>query len=339
MIRRLVPWLRSVVLGGIACWLTAGLAQTSPGQTAPAALSDRAYIASVVGVDAQVPKSALSSETLGTRRRGSGIVIGDQLVLTIGYLLLEADQVTVTLNSGRKVPAAVAGYDHSSGLGLIRAALPLSVPAVDFGDSDAIADRQRLLTIGFGEAQATELVVISRKVFAGSWEYLLERPIFTFPPVSNWSGSALFTDDGRLLGVGSLVVNDAAAVERGVPGNLFVPINLLKPILRDLVDKGRRSQAITPWLGMSTELIAGKLTVTRTSRDGPADLAGIEPGDVVVAVGADPVSDLADFYRRVRGRGAAGVAVPLEILKAGSSRQFTLKSIDRSDFIAKPGGV
>lgn len=306
---------------------------------AQARASSSVFGDSVVGLETQATRGASSIESLGSRRRGSGVVIGEQLVLTIGYLLLEADQVTVTTALGRRIPAAVAGYDHASGLGLVRTALPLGVGAAALGDSDAIGDRQRVLTQGFGEPSATELVVISRKVFAGSWEYLLERPIYTFPPVRNWSGSALFSADGRLLGVGSLIVKDAAATERDVPGNLFVPVNLLKPILKDLVEAGRRRSPALPWLGMSTELVDGRLTVVRVSKDGPADQAGIEAGDVVLGVGAESVSDLADFYRRVWGHGAAGVLVPLAIDKAGRGRRVQVRTMDRSDFITRPGGV
>jgi S1-C subfamily serine protease len=310
-----------------------------PGTTGAASAEARRYGPSIVRVQAKVPSDAQSASSLGARRDGSGVIVGDRLVLTIGYLLLEAEEVDVTTASGRKVPGAVAGYDHSTGFGLVRTALPMDGQPIELGDSDRIGERQTLYTQGHGETEATELIVVSRKTFTGGWEYMVERPIYTFPPVNNWSGSALIAQDGKLVGIGSLIVNDAASAQRGVPGNLFVPVNLLKPILEDLKTTGRRRTPSQPWLGLSTEVVRGNLMVVRVSREGPADEAGIAPGDIILGVGADKVSDQADFYRRVWALGGAGVSVPLRVLKGGDVREVPVKSIDRSDFLRKPSGV
>jgi serine protease Do len=260
-------------------------------------------------------------------------------VLTIGYLLLEVESVEVTTASGRKVPGTVAGYDHTSGFGLVRTALPMDGKRIELGDSDRVAERQKVLTVGQGEDEATELLVLSRKPFAGSWEYLLERPIFTFPPVNNWSGAALIAEDGRLVGIGSLIVNDAAGDRQGVPGNLFVPVNLLKPILGDLLANGRRSSPVQPWLGLTTEVVRGHLMVVRVSKSGPADQAGVDPGDIIMGVGGEKVADQADFYRRLWKLGPAGTEVKLRVLKGGDVRELPVKSIDRMEVLAKPTGV
>jgi S1-C subfamily serine protease len=294
---------------------------------------------SVVRIEARAVDGAPSAETLGRRRIGSGVVIGDRVVLTIGYLLLETETVDVVTASGRRIPAGVGGYDHATGFGLVRTALPIDGQPMELGDSDAVRERQRLLTLGHGEAEATELHVLSRKPFSGSWEYLLERPIYTFPPVNNWSGSALMTEDGKLVGIGSLVVNDAAAERRGVPGNLFVPVNLVKPILADLLAAGRRKGPAQPWLGLGTEPVRGHLMVVRVSRDGPAEGAGIGPGDIILAVDGEQVSDQADFYRRVWKLGPAGTEVPLKLLKGSTVRDVKVRSVDRMDVLSKPAGV
>jgi serine protease Do len=326
-----------------------GLALTRPAlaqqQPVPGSATEQAkapvteYQSSIVQVLAQVPGDAQSAATLGRNRSGSGVLIGNQLVVTIGYLLLEADQVVVISASGKRIPGTVAGYDHGTGFGLIRTALPMDGRVLSLGDSDQLRERQKVLTQGHGEAEATELMVLSRRPFAGSWEYLLEKPIYTFPPVNNWSGSALITDDGRLVGIGSLILNDAADQPRGVPGNLFVPVNLLKPILEDLLAQGRRKSDVQPWLGMTTEVVRGNLMVVRVSKDGPAETAGIEAGDIVMGVGTDRVTDQAEFYRQVFKRGTAGVQVPIKVLKSGQVRDITVKSIDRMDFLRKPTGV
>jgi serine protease Do len=295
--------------------------------------------AQVVRVDTRAIDGAPTAAGLGARRSGSGVILESQLVLTIGYLLLEAESVIVTTASGRRIPGDVAGVDHATGLGLVRTALPLDGTRIELGDSDRVSAGQKLLTIGHGEDEATELYVLSRKPFAASWEYLLERPIYTYPPVNNWSGSALVTADGKLVGIGSLIVDDAAQEHRGVPGNLFVPINLLKPILADLRATGHRHGPVQPWLGMATEVVRGRLTVVRVSRDGPADGAGIDPGDVVLAVEGESVADQFAFYRRLWRQGPAGTEVTLRVLRGGTVREFRLRSIDRAQHLSKPTGV
>jgi S1-C subfamily serine protease len=294
---------------------------------------------SVVRVDTVAVEGAPTAASLGARRSGSGVILEPRLVLTIGYLLLEAESVEVTTASGRRIPADVAGYDHATGFGLVRTVLPLDGERMELGDSNTVQEHQKLLTIGQGEDEATELYVLSRKPFVGSWEYLLERPIYTYPPVNNWSGSALITPQGKLVGIGSLIVNDAATEQRGIPGNLFVPVDLLKPILDDLRTAGRRRAPVQPWLGMATESVRGALVVVRVARDGPAESAGIDRGDVVLALDGEPVADQADFYRRLWRLGPAGTEVTLRLRSGGTVREIRLRSIDRMDVLSKPVGV
>lgn len=331
------------VAGAIASFPAPSAAQQSAnGEARPAAVPRpdlEVYRNAVVRLEARALPGAPSSETLGARRSGTGVILGERLVLTIGYLLLEVDGIEVTTASGRRTPGSVAGYDHATGFGLVRTVLPIDGTPLALGDSDSVAERQKVLTIGQGEAAATELVVISRKLFTGSWEYMLERPIFTFPPVNNWSGSALMTRDGKLVGIGSLIVGDAAGDQRGVPGNLFVPVNLLKPILEDLLAKGRRSGPAQPWLGMGTEMVRGHLMVTRISEDGPARTAGVAAGDIVVSLDAERIEDQADFYRRLWRLGPAGTTVALKVLRGGEVREMKVKSVDRADVLRKPIGI
>ncbi len=322
------------------CQSPASLAQTpSTKEAQPVQAEASDFNQAIVRVDTKVVKDAPSVATLGPRRIGSGVIIGESLVLTIGYVLLEADEVTVTSAGGKAIPASVAGYDHATGFGLIKTLVPLEGKALKLGDSDSVQVEQRLLTQGHGEGGATELVVVSRRTFSGGWEYMIEKPIYTFPAVNNWSGSALMSQDGQLLGIGSLVVNDAADALKGVPGNLFVPVNLLKPILSDLLSKGRRSNNIQPWLGMTTESVQDRLVVVRVSKESPADRAGVEAGDVVVSVGPDNITGQADFYRRVWNLGPAGTAVKLRLASPKGEKEVEIQSIDRFEFLKKPQGV
>lgn len=299
----------------------------------------RELVGTVVGVRTTAMSGSETASSLGTKRIGSGAILDPTTVLTIGYLLLEADTVEVLTESGRTIPASVAGYDHQTGLGVVRTAAPLDGRPLQLGDSDRIEARERVLTLGHGEPAATELVVISRKPFAGSWEYLLDRAIFTFPPVNNWSGAALMDSDGRLVGVGSLIVNDAADGHDGVPGNMFVPVNLIKPILADLLSKGRRGGPAQPWLGVATEAVRGNLMVSRVSRDGPAEQAGLEVGDIIVAVGDKGFTDQVEFYRHIREFGPAGSSIGLRVLHKGALRDVTVRSADRADHLRKPQGI
>jgi S1-C subfamily serine protease len=294
---------------------------------------------SIVRLDTKVPEDATSAQSLGGARFGTGIILDERTVLTIGYLTLEADAVMVTTASGKRIPGSVAGYDHGTGFGLVRTVLPLDGKPMALGDSDRIREKQRVLTLGQGEPEATEIFVLSRKPFAAGWEYLIESPIFTFPPVNNWSGAALISvEDGRLIAVGSLIVNDAASAQPGVPGNLWVPVNLLKPIMAELLAKGRREGA-NPWLGITTETVRGNLMVVRVAPNGPAEVAGVSPGDIVVGVAGEKVGDQAEFYRKVWKQGPAGATIPLRVLKGGDVRDLSVKSIDRSDFLKKSTGI
>jgi len=283
---------------------------------------------SVVLLRAKAPKDARSANSLGQERQGSGIVIDDSgLILTIGYLILEADGVEIVPADGKAVPASVVGYDHSTGFGLVRASLPLSIKPIELGDSGALPEREPVLIAGFdGVAPA---YVVSKRQFAGFWEYMLENAIFTAPATVNWSGAALIGRDGKLYGVGSLVVTDAIKPQTYSPGNMFVPIDLLKPILGDLIGGGRVAGPARPWLGVNTQEIQGHLVVTRVTREGPAEKGGLKVGDIIVRVGGDEISGQVDFYRKLWGKGPAGSPITLSVLQGAQVRDLVIQSIDR----------
>jgi S1-C subfamily serine protease len=308
--------------------------QTRPGdaRTRP---DTGALMAAVVRIEAHAPADSAATASLGRNRLGTGVVIGENVVLTIGYLVLETDKIDIVTPQGRRIPATTAAYDHQSGFGLVRTLLPLRIEPLELGDSDAVSERSHVLTLGQGEREITELMVLSRKPFVGGWEYLLEKPLFTFPPVNNWSGAALFARDGKLIGIGSMVVQDAAADRAGVPGNLYVPVNLVKPVLAELIEKGRRSQNAQPWLGIQTELIHGNLIVTRVQADSPAARSGLTKGAIVLEVGQARVSDQTEMYRRIQATGPAGTRLTLRVLQEGALREVEIQSIDRADYLAR----
>lgn len=300
----------------------------------PAAAQDaEAILSAVVKVRTKAIANARSIDTLGPQREGSGVLVREGYVLTIGYLVIEAETIEVSSAAGRVVPATLAGFDHASGFGLLRLLAPLEGRPLPLGDASALAERDPVMVVSHGGRDGVSLAsVVSRRPFAGSWEYLLDAAIYTYPPVANWSGAALIGARGELLGLGSLIVGDALAPGTQSPGNLFVPVDLVRPILDELVERGRASAAPRPWLGLNAEELRGRVFVSRVSPEGPADRAGLQPGDIVLGVGGEEVGSLAEFYRKVWSRGAAGVEVPLRVLHGAKTAEVPVRSIDRQDY-------
>ena len=286
---------------------------------------------SIVRVKSQAVRDARSAATLGAEREGSGIVIDSNgLVLTIGYLITEAERIELSTTDGKKYPATVVGYDSTTGMGLLKALAPLPVKPIDFGESDKISEKELVLIAGFdGVAPA---YVVSKRRFVGYWEYLLEEAIYTAPATVNWQGAALLSREGRLLGIGSLVVGDALGTSANVPGNLFVPIDIVKPVLGDLVANGRVTAKPRPWLGVNTQEMHGHLIVTRVSPEGPADDAGMKHGDIIVGIGDSKIESQADFYSKLWASGVAGVEISLQVLKGTQLQKVVLKSRNRDSY-------
>ncbi len=287
---------------------------------------------SVVRIHAKVVPRARSRATLGPEREGTGIVIDSSgLILTIGYLIQEAESVEIVTTDGRSLPASVIAYDFVTGFGLLRALKAPPIRPIEFGESAKLGDREPVLIVGFdGVAPA---FVVSRRAFAGYWEYLLDEAIFTAPATVNWQGAALINKEGKLLGVGSLAVGDALGARAQLPGNMFVPIDLLKPILGDLIAQGKSAAKPRPWLGINTQDLQGKMMVTRVSPESPAEEAGLVNGDIIVGVRGEPVQGHADFYRKLWASGDAGAEVMLDVLKGTEIKKLGVKSIDRNQYL------
>ncbi len=288
-------------------------------------------LSAVVRLHSEIPADAYTAPILGTEREGHGIVIDDSgLVLTIGYLVMEAMAVSLQTTGGEPVPAEVVAYDYDSGFGLVRAMRPLNAEPMEIGTSADLAINEPVLVAGYGgRAQTIGALVVSKREFAGYWEYLLDEAIFTSPPHPNWGGAALIGKDGTLRGVGSLYVEDARAGSGTLPGNMFVPIDLLRPIFADLLTQGRASTRPRPWLGMFTAENEGRLEVVAVAPDGPAALSGIKPGDVVVKIGDGVVADMAGMYRLIWAIGPAGAKIPITLLRGNIALTLDVASEDR----------
>ena len=292
---------------------------------------------SVVGLRAIIPGDAYTAETLGTERAGNGVFIrGNGLVLTIGYLITEAETIWLSLNDGRSVPGHVLGYDQETGFGLVQALAKLDMPALAIGQSAAAAIGERVVVAGAGGRQRSVAArIVAKQEFAGYWEYVLDEAIFTAPAHPNWGGTALISPRGDLIGIGSL------QLERERSGkaenlNMVVPIDLLKPIREDLQTFGRVNKPVRPWLGLYSTEIENRIVAVGIAGKGPASRAEIKTGDVIVAVKGEKVSTLAAFYRKVWALGTAGVEVPLTLYRDGVTFEIRVNSSDRTKFLKGP---
>lgn len=290
---------------------------------------------SVVTVQANIPEDGFTASILGTERSGSGIVIRDNgLVLTIGYLITEAETIWLTTRGGRVVPGHALAYDQETGFGLVQALGRLDLPAVRLGQSGK-AEVGDPVTLAGGQGDAVEARIVTKQEFAGYWEYLLEEAIFIAPAHPSWGGAALLDAEGKLIGIGSLrlqMMQSGAVTDI----NMAVPIGLLRPILDDMLTTGRANRPPRPWLGVFSAESNGEVVVMSVSEGSPAQQAGLQRGDIISDVRDAEVDSLADFYRKVWTIGEAGAEVPMRIVRDGRESWLRVKSADRNSFLKRP---
>jgi S1-C subfamily serine protease len=295
-------------------------------------------LASMVALRATIPADAFTAETLGTERAGNGAIIGNNgVVLTIGYLITEADSIWLHLSDGRTVPGHALGYDQETGFGLVQALARIDLPALPIGQSGAAQIGDRVVVGGAGGRQRSVAARIAdRHEFAGYWEYVLDEAIFTAPAHPNWGGTAMIGAAGELLGIGSLQLERPGAGGLSEHLNMIVPIDLLKPIADDLTTYGRRNRPPRPWLGLYASEIEDRVVIVGLANGGPAQRAKLRPGDVVLAVGGMEVRGLAALFRRIWSLGHAGVEVPLRVYRDGRTFELRVPSGDRNRFLKGP---
>jgi S1-C subfamily serine protease len=295
-------------------------------------------LSSVVSLRATIPEDAFTAPILGTEREGQGVVIDNSgTVLTIGYLVTEAEEIWLVGNNNKALPAHVVAYDQETGLGLVQALGDLDLPAAEIGESFPVAVGEPVIVAGQGGTEeAVNAQVVSVREFAGSWEYLIDDAIFTIPAHSRWSGAGVFNRLGQLIGIGSLYIQQAIPGEEQIDGNMIVPIDILKPIYDDLLTLGRPSKPPRPWLGMTTAEADDRLVVAGLAKRGPAMRAGVDLGDIIVGIAGEPVSGLSTMFRKIWALGSAGVAVPLTLERDGRTLSITVDSSARADYLKKP---
>jgi S1-C subfamily serine protease len=292
---------------------------------------------SVVMVHSEVPEEAFTASILGTERVGSGVVIGaDGLVVTIGYLITEASSIWLTTHSGAVIPGHALAYDQASGFGLVLPLGRLDAVALERGSTAALCIGDDVIVLGFGGLQhCLNAKIIAKREFAGHWEYVLDEALFTAPPHPQWGGTALVSTTGRLIGVGSLLVQEAVSGE-SFDANMFVPIDLLEPVLDEMITFGQPARPPRPWLGLYATELQGRLVVSAVTQGGPAYRAGVRAGDFVLEVAGHPIATLPDLFRSIWRVGPAGTEIPLTVVRGQATSQVRVRSADRNAYLMKP---
>ncbi|MGE5116754.1 MAG: S1C family serine protease [Betaproteobacteria bacterium] len=332
----------------LACALAAPAAWPADAPAAPSPIEQQARAlaqanAATVGVRAKAIEDARSSRTLGELREGSGVVIGsDGLVLTIGYLILEAEQVDLLLEGNRVLPARVVAYDPATGFGLVQSLVPLPLPTAPLGDASRLTgDEPLMIASGGDDGDVSMARMVARRPFSGNWEYHIDEALFTAPPRADHSGAGLFNSRGELVGIGSLLVSDTRSAQfPHLPGNMFVPVDLLKPILAELRARGESHLSRRPWMGVYCDELEGQVRVTRVSEDSPADVAGLQPGDRILRVDGAEVHGLESLWKSLWTGGPPEREVTLEIAR-GDEQPQTLKvqAVDRLKALRHAQGI
>jgi S1-C subfamily serine protease len=291
----------------------------------------------VVAVRSTVPDDAFSAETLGTERLGNGVLIRDGVVLTIGYLITEAETIWLTFSDGRVIQGHALGYDQATGFGLVQALGRLDLQPIALGQSSKARVGDKVVVAGAGgRAHSLAAKIIAKQEFAGYWEYLLEEAIFTAPAHPHWGGTAVIGPAGDLIGIGSLHLEQDKESGRSQDLNMVVPIDLLPPIIDDLLTLGRPNRPLRPWLGVYATEVEDKVIIVGIAGRGPAKRTDLRTGDVVLAIAGEEVSDLAGFYRRLWSLGQPGVEVPLLIYREGKTFELRIASTERSRVLKPP---
>ncbi len=289
---------------------------------------------SVVSLRTTIPEDALTAPILGTERSGHGVIIGRGLIATIGYLVTEAESVWIIDRNARAIPGYVVAYDQETGFGLVQALSNIDLPVAPMGSSMGLQVSERVIVAGSGgNDQVITAEVIAKREFAGHWEYLLEEAIFTSPAHPNWGGAGLFDDSGSLCGIGSIALQTIDQDGEVESANMFVPIDLLRPILEELQTYGQQNKPARPWLGWFVQENQSTLVVGGVYDNGPAAQAGITAGDIVMEIDGRPVSALADMFRCVWGLGEAGIEIPVTFLRNKETHTATIKSVDRNTLL------
>lgn len=298
-------------------------------------LPGRVTNGAMVSIQSRAPEQAMSAGSLGTHRSGQGVRLReDGLIVTAGYLVIEAEHVWITSSDGRAAPGYIVAQDYDSGLALLGTAIPIGADHLQPGTCDNLYPGDQVQICRLGERLPSRHKLVAKQEFAGRWEYLLEEALYVTPPIENWAGAGLLNDAGEVCGIGSLMLDIPVSAFATTPGNMFIPLELITPWIDEMCANGRRSTPPRPWLGTLIQEYEGKLILVGIYNHCPAHAAGLAPGDIIVAVNDEPVTGLADMLRKVWSLGSAGITIPLTITRAGRLRRHLVLSKDRVEYFS-----
>jgi S1-C subfamily serine protease len=287
----------------------------------------------LMALHSKIPDSAMTAELLGTERNAHAVqVTPEGLLLTVGYAVIEADEVWLTNRKGQTAEAIVLAQDYDSGLALLKPTVPLGLHHLETATADTLKVGATLGVLGAGDREAQVVTLHAFEEFAGRWEYLLEHACYTLPLYERWSGAALLNQEGKLCGLGSLAMGLRSPQGEIEPGNLFIPVDLVMPHLEYMRDHGQKPGSVRPWLGTLIEEHDSEIYVVGLYHGAPAARAGLRPGDIIVSVDRQPVSTMAGFFRSVWRYGPAGTAIPLTVSDGKDTRDVVLDTVDRDSF-------
>jgi len=297
------------------------------------------FATALVSIESTINPDGRTVALLGDNRSGTGVMIDSHgLIVTVGYLLLEASEVRISFYNGVQVPATVVAIDAQSGLALVQVAegyageLPDITP-VKLGQSALVVKDDRVIVLPANGLEAAASVRIhSAREFSAPWEYLLENALYTMPPVRNFSGAALINREAELIGIGTLALQNITDSDDGtVPGNLFIPVDLLTSRLGTMLTQSVKQvePSDRAWLGL---MVDEMLSVTRVLDASPAMEAGIQAGDIILGINDNHVVSRANLYRSLWSTVSVADDVALLVSRAGKLTPLKAKPVYRSSW-------
>jgi serine protease Do len=324
---------------------SAGAAQIAP--AAPArALPDFADLVSrvkpaVVTVTTEMQARGDEAGTPGMRpgrqhggeARGSGFIVNaDGTVVTNNHVVQNSKSVSVTLDDGTKLPARVIGRDPRTDLAVLKVEAGRTLPFIELGDSARVRPGEWVVAMGnpFGLGGTVTAGIVSasgRDIGAGPYDDFIQ---IDAPINQGNSGGPLFTQDGRVVGVNTAILSPSGG---SIGIGFAIPSDMVRTVVAELKANGQvtrgylgvATQGVTPAMAKALRLQDGSkgALVASVEPDSPAAKAGLQPGDVILALDGRKVAtprDLAIDVARVK----PGTDAKLDILRDGSASTVTV---------------
>ncbi len=289
----------------------------------------RHLLQSVVYIHTTVSRDHPSTKILGNERLGSGVVVDPSgLILTVNYVVMGAQTISVAFQKGRRTKAEIVAQDFEVGLALIRVNRQ-GLAAAEVGAGDVLERSDEVILLGAMQPQERRVTggfVTYVGEYEGYWEYLIDHGIVSNAPNPGYGGGGLFTTTGRLAGTVSLNLNEIAR------SSLAIPIDCYRSHRDELVHHGRVvSRPRRAWIGIFAHVVEEGVVVAGVVPDGPGERGGLQDGDVIVSLNAEEVASRREFYMSL-WRHEPGEPLTLEVMRDNKMRRFEVKGGDRAHF-------